>query len=284
MAKAVAIDKDLLRSLLVIGDLIEARDPYTGGHVWRVSQIAKLLALKYGLAKDAAVQVSLGGYLHDLGKIGIPDSILRKKDKLDEAEFDTIKTHPSIGQRLISEHPLGALVLDMILHHHERLDGQGYPDGLSGGAITLNAGLISLADAFDALTSTRPYHKARTIPEALSILKDAGGSQFDPQLLTALEALSLGPDLAHVVGHSDEGIPLIECPACSSVLTVLRLTRDGDVVFCRTCTGKMIMHKNAESFDAEFTGTTGAPRDLQPAANLEVIKDFVAGVPKKLSI
>ena len=93
-----------------------------------------------------------------------------------------------------------------------------------------------------------------------------------------------GPDLAHVVGHSDVGIPLIECPACSSVLTVLRLTRDGDVIFCRTCTGKMLMHKQADTFEAEFTGQTGAPRDLQPAANMEVIQDFVAQVPRKLKL
>lgn len=284
MGKAVDIEKDLLKSLLVIGDVIEARDPYTGGHVWRVSQIAKLLALKHGLDKDEAVHVSIGGYLHDLGKVGIPDTILRKKDKLDEAEFETIKTHPSIGQRLVSEHPLGALVLDMILHHHERLDGKGYPEGLDGGDITLHAQIISLADAFDALTSTRPYHTGKTIGEATSILKEASGSQFRPELVTALEALTLRPELAHIVGHSDEGIPVIECPACSSVLTVLRLTRDGDIVYCRTCTGKMIMHKKADTFNAEFTGTTGAPRDLQPAANLEVIRDFVAQVPKKLQI
>jgi HD-GYP domain-containing protein (c-di-GMP phosphodiesterase class II) len=278
------IDKDLLKSLLVMGDVIEARDPYTGGHVWRVSQIAKLMALAHGMNKDEAVHISIGGYLHDLGKIGIPDTILRKKDKLDELEFETIKTHPLIGQRLVSEHPLGALVLDMILHHHERLDGKGYPEGLGGDEITLRARLINLADAFDALTSTRPYHRGKTIEETLTTLRDASGSQFDPELVAVLEALGRGPDLAHIVGHSDEGIPLIECPACSSVLTVLRLTRDGDVVYCRTCTGRMIMHQQAETFEAEFTGTTGAPRDLQPTANMEVIQDFVAQVPRKLKI
>jgi HD-GYP domain-containing protein (c-di-GMP phosphodiesterase class II) len=280
----IEIHKDVLKSLLVMGDVIEARDPYTGGHVWRVSQFARLLALKHGLNRDEAVHVSIGGYLHDLGKVGIPDLILRKKDKLDDSEYETIKTHPSIGRGLVSEHPLGALVLDMVLHHHERLDGRGYPDGLAGNAISLHARLINVADAFDALTSTRPYHKGKTVDEALAILKDAGGSQFDPKLVAAMDELSRGPDLAHIVGHSDHGIPLIECPACSSVLTVLRLTRDGDTVFCRTCTGKMTMHRQADSFEAEFTGQTGAPRDLEPTANMEVIKDFVAGVPGKLRV
>jgi HD-GYP domain-containing protein (c-di-GMP phosphodiesterase class II) len=280
----IEIQKEVLKSLLVMGDVIEARDPYTGGHVWRVSQIARLLAARHGLSRAEAVHVSLGGYLHDLGKVGIPDLILRKKDKLDEAEYETIKTHPSIGRGLVDEHPLGALVLDMVLHHHERLDGLGYPDGLSGDAISLHARLINVADAFDALTSTRPYHKGKTVDEALAVLRQASGTHFDPELVAELDDLSRGPDLVHIVGHSDLGIPLIECPACCSVLTVLRLTRDGDTIFCRTCTGKMTLHKKAGSFDAEFTGQTGTPRDLEPAANMEVITDFAAQVPKKLRV
>src|SRR5689334_19960983 len=96
------IEKDLLKSLLVMSDVIEARDTYTGGHVWRVSQLAKALALQLGLSKDEAIHISIGGYLHDLGKIGIPDIILRKPDKLTDAEFDTIKTQPIIGANLLN--------------------------------------------------------------------------------------------------------------------------------------------------------------------------------------
>lgn len=278
------IDKDLLKSLLVMGDVIEARDPYTGGHVWRVSQIAKLIALEHGLDRDEAAHVSIGGYLHDLGKVGIPDMVLRKKDKLDQAEFDTIKTHPTIGERLVSEHPLGALAADMVLHHHERLDGKGYPDGLDGDDISLHAQIISLADAFDAVTSTRPYHQKRTVDEALAILTKDSGSQFRPELVAVLEALSRRPELHHIVGHSDEGVPLIDCPACGSVFTITRRIRDGDIAFCRTCTGKMVMHQKAETFEAEFTGTTGAPRELQPVADMDVIQDFVKQVPKRLNV
>ncbi|MFN3490860.1 MAG: HD-GYP domain-containing protein, partial [Anaerolineales bacterium] len=104
------IEKDLLRSLLVMADVIEARDTYTGGHVWRVSRLAKELALRLGLSNDEAIQISIGGYLHDLGKVGIPDAILRKTEKLTEAEFETIKTHPTIGANVLKEHPLGSLV------------------------------------------------------------------------------------------------------------------------------------------------------------------------------
>ena len=278
------IEKDLLKSLLVMVDVIEARDTYTGGHVWRVSQFAKLLALEFGLSNDEAVHVSIGGYIHDIGKIGIPDSILRKADKLTDLEFATIKTHPLIGADLLSEHPLADLVLDVVLHHHERLDGKGYPHGLSGDDLSLNAQLICLADAFDALTSSRPYRKGTKIKDALSILMKDSGSQFNPGLLVALNALSLGPDLVHVVGHSDEGIPLIDCPACGAIFAIGRQTRDGDIAFCRTCTGKMVMHRKADAFMPEFTGTTGVPGDLQPAPNMDVITDFIKKIPNMLNV
>ena len=106
------IGKSLLKSLLIMGDVIEARDTYTGGHVWRVSQYAKLLAKQIGLSQDETTQGSIGGYLHDLGKVGISDNILRKKSGLDGNEFDALKTHPTIGGKLIEAHPLAELALD----------------------------------------------------------------------------------------------------------------------------------------------------------------------------
>jgi HD domain len=278
------LEKDLLKSLLVMGDMIEARDTYTGGHVWRVSQFAKLISLKFGLSNDEAVQLSIGGYLHDLGKIGIPDSILRKADKLTDLEFATIKTHPLIGAHLLSEHPLADLVLDVVLHHHERLDGKGYPHGLDGDDYSLSAQVICLADAFDALTSSRPYRKGLKIEDTLSILMKESGSQFNPDLLAALNTLGLGSDLVHIVGHSDEGIPLIDCPACGAVFAIGRRTKDGDIAFCRTCTGKMVMHQQNDRFVAEFSGTTGAPDNLQPVPNMDVITDFIKRIPTTLDV
>lgn len=278
------IEKDMLKSLLAMADVIEARDTYTGGHVWRVSQFAKLVALEFGLSKNEAVHVSMGGYLHDMGKIGIPDSILRKPGKLDDAEFETIKTHPLIGANLLNEHPLGNIVLDMALHHHERIDGKGYPHSLDGDRLSLNAQIISVVDAFDALTSSRPYRKGTKIEDALSIMMKGSGSQFNPGLLATLSSLSLGSELAHIVGHSDEGLPLIDCPACGAIFTITRHTHDGDIAFCPTCTGKMVMHKKDDFFEPEFTGTTGLPRDLLPTPNMDVITDFVKKIPNTLEV
>jgi HD-GYP domain-containing protein (c-di-GMP phosphodiesterase class II) len=278
------IEKDLLKSLLVMTDVIEARDTYTGGHVWRVSQFAKALALKLGLSNDEAVHASIGGYLHDLGKIGIPDVILRKPEKLTDAEFETIKTHPMIGANLLNEHPLGGLVLDVVMHHHERVDGKGYPHQIDGDSLSLNAQIVGLTDAFDALTSSRPYRKGTKIDDAVSILMKDSGSHFRPDLLAALQALSLTPELVHIVGHSDEGIPIIDCPACGAIFSVSRRTHDGDIAYCRTCTGKHIMHKKADTFDPEFTGTTGAPSDLQPKPDMDVVTDFIRKIPNSLNI
>ena len=278
------IEKDLLRSLLVMTDVIEARDTYTGGHVWRVSQLAKALALQLGLSNEDAIQISIGGYLHDLGKVGIPDAILRKPEKLNDAEYETIKTHPMIGANLLNEHPLGNLVLDVVTHHHERIDGKGYPNKLDGDKISLNAQIIGLVDAFDALTSSRPYRKGTKIEHAISILMKDSGSHFDPNLLAALQAFSLTSELIHIVGHSDEGIPLIDCPACGAIFSISRRTKDGDVAFCRTCTGKHTMHKKIDGFEAEFSGVTGTPSDLQPKPDLDVITDFVKKIPNKLNV
>jgi len=104
------IDKPLLKSLLIMADIIEARDPYTGGHVWRVSQFAKLLATKIGLLEEEVIKISVAAYLHDLGKVGIPDDILRKTNALTDAEYAIVKTHPSVGSKLLGGHPLAESV------------------------------------------------------------------------------------------------------------------------------------------------------------------------------
>ena len=277
------LSEPLLKSLLVLGEIIEARDPYTGGHVWRVSQFAMLLAKETGFSPDETTRIGIGGFLHDLGKVGIPDLILRKKDKLEAGEFETMKTHPTIGGKLIEQHPLAILVSDVILQHHERLDGRGYPFGISGDQLTPAARLISVADAFDAMTSTRPYHEPLPIEAALSNLEQDSPSQFDAQMVAGMKALARKNELGHIVSHTEEGIPLIACPTCGAVITFTRHTHDGDIVYCHSCTGEHRLHQRGETFDAEFTGKLGRPEDVQPQANLEMIQDFVKGTPKTIS-
>ncbi|GAB4488994.1 MAG: hypothetical protein OHK0031_12760 [Anaerolineales bacterium] len=261
------IDKPLLKSLLIMADVIEARDPYTGGHVWRVSQFAKLLATKIGLPEDEIIKVSLAAYLHDMGKVSIPDDILKKAEKLSEAEFTIIQTHPQIGGRLLSGHSLGELVRAAAEEHHERIDGNGYPKGLRGDEISLVSRLVSVADAFDAMTSTRPYRKGMSVETALARLKAGAGTQFDARLVDEMCSLGQAGDLAHIVGHTAEGIPAIPCPHCGAVLNVPQTPRSGDVVYCRACHGELMLNCASQPCRAEMTGMTDDPRKLLPIAN-----------------
>ena len=147
----VRIEKMLLKTLTLMASVIEARDAYTGGHLWRVSMYCRRLAEAAGLPAQMVFLSSLGGFLHDIGKVSIPDAILGKRGKLDAPEYDVVKTHPGIGATLIQEHPLGELALPAVHQHHEWINGAGYPERLQGDQISLFARIVSIADAFDAL-------------------------------------------------------------------------------------------------------------------------------------
>lgn len=278
MEGSMNIDKGLLKSLLIMADIIEARDPYTGGHVWRVSQFAKLLATKMGLPEDEVIKISIAAYLHDMGKVGIPDDILRKSAALTDEEYAVIKTHPSIGSKLLGGHPLAEMVTSAANDHHERMDGKGYPNSLCGEQIPLVARIVSIADAFDAMTSTRPYRKGMTVEQALYRIEDSAGSQFDPELAGHMCELGHAGDLDHIVGHTAEGIPAITCPHCGPVIAVPRNTKDGDIIYCRACNGKLELHQSGDTFVAEMTGMTDDPRNLEPHANEDAVDDILDGI------
>ena len=272
------MNKKLIKSLLVMADVIEARDPYTGGHVWRVSQFSKLLAVKIGLPNREAIHMSLGGYIHDLGKVGIPDSILCKAGPLDDCEFDIIKTHPLIGATLIASHPLAELVYAPILQHHERPDGMGYPNRLDKSQIALAARVVAVADAFDAMTSLRSYRNGMSLGAALQRLEQGAASQFDPELTGHMRALGDAGDLSHIAGHGAPGIPLVTCPHCGPIVAIPRATRDGDIIYCRACHGELRLHRNKDTFIAEMTGMTDDPQKLLPAPNMEVVEELAGQV------
>lgn len=273
------IDKPLLKSLLIMADIIEARDPYTGGHVWRVSQFAKLLATKIGLLEEEVIKISVAAYLHDLGKVGIPDDILRKTSALTDAEYAIVKTHPSIGGKLLGGHPLAEMVSSAANEHHERMDGKGYPNGLRSDQLSLTARIVSIVDAFDAMTSTRPYRKGMSVEQALRLLEEGAGTQFDAVLSDHMCELGRAGDLAHIVGHTADGIPAVTCPHCGPVIAVPRSTRDGDIIYCRACHGRLELHRVGNTFEAEMTGMTDDPRNLEPRANEDAAEDVLAQIP-----
>jgi HD domain len=163
---------------------LQARDPYTQGHVRRVSRYATLIARQMGLADPLVAEIGLAASLHDLGKMRIPRAILNKPGPLSAEELAVMRTHVESGARLLA----GACdqnVVEMVRHHHERLDGSGYPDGLAGEAIPLGARIIAVADTFDAMISTRPYRPAKSHKRAMDALAADAGSKLDPSAVDA---------------------------------------------------------------------------------------------------
>jgi hypothetical protein len=168
---------------------MEAKDLYTRGHTERVAAVAVGLARRLGFRDDELEAIEIGALLHDIGKIGIPEQILHKAGKLNEDEWALIKTHPVISDQILSELDLHPFVRQCARSSHERIDGMGYPDGLSGEAIPLPARIVFVADALDALTSTRPYRGARPMLAALAEIREHSGAQFCPDVVAALEEL-----------------------------------------------------------------------------------------------
>ncbi len=267
--------QEMLRSLLVMAWIVEARDPYTGGHLWRVSRLARLLSIHMGLSHREVARISLGGFLHDLGKVGIPDQILNKKDRLTDDEYAVIKTHPDVGWRMLSGHPLAELVEAAVRSHHETPDGKGYPQGLEGNQVPLDARIVGICDAFDAMTSSRPYRQGMEIDKALNIIQDNLGRQFDPILGEQFISLNRHDTLRHIVGHSDEGIPLHDCVMCGPTLVIRKGQNAGDYIYCRSCTGEYITEYEDGKLISKPTGKMGQPKDLEPDVDNALIGRLV---------
>lgn len=270
--------ESLLNTLLGLAMIVEARDPYTGGHLWRVSQFSRLLATEAGLpARDVAL-CQIGGFLHDLGKVGVPDAILNKPARLTSEEMAVVQTHPVVGGRLLSSHPLAHLAVDAVTAHHERPDGGGYPRGLVGESIPQAARIVSIADAFDAMTSTRAYRTGMTAGKALDIISSELGSQFDAELGQRFLALGQSSYLPHIIGHSEPGIPLQPCPACSAPMVVRKAQRNGEHVYCRVCGGEARLRKDDGMVQLEMTGERGDAAALSPDSDSDLIGAMVADI------
>jgi len=168
--------------LTALAASIDARDAYTSGHSQRVAHWGREIAVAIGLPKQEVDQIYYGGIIHDIGKIGIEDKILNKAGRLSSEEFAKIKEHTAIGYEIIKQSGVFEDLLPAVRSHHERLDGSGYPDQLSGDNIPLIAKILAISDSFDAMVSDRPYRSGMPVEEALKRLRDGAGSQYDPYL------------------------------------------------------------------------------------------------------
>ena len=275
---------ELLRSLLAMAWFVEARDPYTGGHLWRVSRFSRLVAERAGMDERWAARAMVGGFLHDLGKIGVPDAILRKPDRLTDDEYEVIKTHPDLGARLLSGHPMAELVVDAVRLHHERPDGLGYPLGLQLDRIPKISAIVSVCDAFDAMTSHRPYRAGMPEAKALEIIKSEMGRQFHSVYAQALLDLGQAGELRHVIGHSEQGIPLYRCTQCGPTLVLTAKSKEQDRIFCRNCASEYIVVEQAGGLGVEPTGHMGQPFDLLPELDIGQIEATLSGAQASLSL
>jgi diguanylate cyclase (GGDEF)-like protein len=174
---------DALSTVYALVSAVEAREPYIYGHSRKVNTYAVALAQAIGLSPDEVSKVSAAALLHDIGKITIPDEVLHRRGKLDEEDWELIKVHPRLGANIVSRIPSLAPCMSSILHHHERWDGGGYPEGLRGEQIPLEARILAIADSFEAMTSPRPYRPALSLDESIKELREGAGTQFDPKLV-----------------------------------------------------------------------------------------------------
>ena len=183
------LQRQHLSAVRALASAIDARDPYTRGHSARVGQLAVMLGRQLGLREKTLGQIEIGGYLHDIGKMGIRDAILMKTDELTAEERTAIREHTGIGVAILEPVELVGGILDFVQNHHERLDGSGYPRGLKDKQVSMIARIAGVADMYDALTSSRPYRRAAAPEEALAVLRSQAGALLDARVVGALASV-----------------------------------------------------------------------------------------------
>lgn len=186
----------LIKVVRALVSAIEAKDPYTCGHSERVALYGRALAKEIGLDASECERVYLAGLLHDIGKIGVSDKTLRKPGQLTAEEFEEVKKHPDKGWSILNDLDQLRYILPGVVHHHERIDGTGYPDRLAGDEIPLDGRILAVADAYDAMTSNRPYRDGMPVEKAFRILSEGAGTQWDAQMIDAFNHIR--PTILHI--------------------------------------------------------------------------------------
>ena len=235
-SKQEELQRSHLATLSVITSALEARDRYTVGHAQRVSSFGMTIADQLGWNAERKRQLEVGGMLHDMGKVGIRDSILTKPGRLSDDEFRAMRLHPDIGARILRNVPALEPVIPYALCHHERWDGNGYPQSLAGEAIPVEGRLMSVADAFDAMTSKRVYRSAVDPDVAREEIEKCSGSQFDPAMVEAFMAAWEAGAVEQVLTQTRtrESVQVL-CPICSAYLGHKKEVAAGESLDCPIC-------------------------------------------------
>lgn len=189
LVKAAQLNQSYHDAVSMLGEAGHFNDTDTGEHIWRMAEYAAHLAQEAGWSAEQCQLMRLAAPMHDTGKLGIPDSLLRKPGKLDAKEWEIMKTHSRIGHDILckSHAPVFQMAAEIALHHHERWDGSGYPDGLAGTAIPESARIVAVADVFDALSMKRPYKEPWPIDRVMATIRESAGTHFEPRLVDLFE-------------------------------------------------------------------------------------------------
>jgi putative nucleotidyltransferase with HDIG domain len=201
-----AKERLLLGVISAMSGAVDARDPYTAGHSERVANLARAIAHEMGMDRQLCQQIYVTGLLHDIGKLGVPDAILNKTGELSAVEFTTIMRHPEIGCQILEQLNELSYVLPGVLHHHEMVDGTGYPHGLAETNIPLAARILAVADAYDAMTTCRPYRGAMSSERAEEIIRENAGTQWDPVVVAAFFRCIDGKDSTGKIARDCENV------------------------------------------------------------------------------
>jgi len=192
LRRAHELERSYFHTVQALAAAVEAKDGYTGAHIQRVHAIGLLLAREVAPDQVADPQLAYGFLLHDIGKLSVPDAVLKKPGPLTDTEWSLMRRHPEAGARILDAIPFLDRAVDVVLHHHERWDGRGYPARLQEDGIPLWARIFSVADTVDAITSNRPYRRGRPLDEAIEEIVSRAGTQFDPDCADALADLDHG--------------------------------------------------------------------------------------------
>lgn len=265
--------RHVLESLFMTAAVVEARDAFSSGHLWRVSQMTKMLGIQMHLNRQTALEYSIAAYLHSIGKIGVPEHILNKPGKLTSDEYEIVKTHPKIAREMLSHHPLAPMVLESIANACETPSGLGYPAAST--TAPEGARLIAICVAYDAMTSARAYRKAITPEEALEVVRKERGRQFDGDCVDAFVEMHAEGEINSFIGCSEPGVSLLTCGQCGPTLAISHIFKPGERLACRACKIEYEVKGSSGHLHAEPTGNKATADEISPKADARFIDEYV---------
>lgn len=254
------LERSYQDTLVGLANAIELRDHYTVGHTWRVTNFAVEIARTLGWTEEKLKECEIGGVLHDIGKLTVPDSILRKPTALDEEERAKMQAHPAAGARLMQDILRLVPVIPYALYHHERYDGEGYPFGLEGENVPIEGRLIAVADTLDAMTSNRPYRKGMDPDVAIAKIQEVRGTQLDPVCVDALMAVYRQGKVHGILQEFRKGGQSIACPFCSTYIEVPKGAQLGDTFHCTVCRRRVQLRVQNEAYFGELVAAVDVGR------------------------